>query len=159
MGFEPTTPTLARLCSTPELHPHPKRGYAAKAANSSYAKTGPALQPMPATSAGVFPVAPGGLDFAARVLYWRANAYRQWLMAPARSSFGNVVAFPRPRPFRGAAARDDGARTSGNAALLGVAVVVVVGGGFLVDRIASIPRHVDGNFSKHRPCHSFVNAN
>src|SRR2546421_600066 len=30
MGFEPTTPTLARLCSTPELHPHPKRGYAAK---------------------------------------------------------------------------------------------------------------------------------
>src|SRR5437763_946452 len=27
MGFEPTTPTLARLCSTPELHPHPERGY------------------------------------------------------------------------------------------------------------------------------------
>jgi hypothetical protein len=25
MGFEPTTPTLARLCSTPELHPHPYR--------------------------------------------------------------------------------------------------------------------------------------
>ena len=24
MGFEPTTPTLARLCSTPELRPHPK---------------------------------------------------------------------------------------------------------------------------------------
>ena len=23
MGFEPTTLTLARLCSTPELHPHP----------------------------------------------------------------------------------------------------------------------------------------
>jgi hypothetical protein len=22
MGFEPTTPTLARLCSTPELRPH-----------------------------------------------------------------------------------------------------------------------------------------
>jgi hypothetical protein len=22
-GFEPPTPTLARLCSTPELHPHP----------------------------------------------------------------------------------------------------------------------------------------
>ena len=21
-GFEPSTPTLARLCSTPELHPH-----------------------------------------------------------------------------------------------------------------------------------------
>ena len=34
MGFEPTTPTLARLCSTPELHPHPAPGasrlYAAK---------------------------------------------------------------------------------------------------------------------------------
>ena len=24
MGFEPTTPTLARLCSTPELRPHPE---------------------------------------------------------------------------------------------------------------------------------------
>ena len=24
-GFEPSTPTLARLCSTPELHPHPER--------------------------------------------------------------------------------------------------------------------------------------
>ena len=49
MGFEPTTPTLARLCSTPELHPHPKRGYAAKLMElrclASYAKTGPALQP------------------------------------------------------------------------------------------------------------------
>jgi hypothetical protein len=22
-GFEPSTPTLARLCSTPELHPQP----------------------------------------------------------------------------------------------------------------------------------------
>ena len=93
------------------------------------------------------------------VLYWRANAYRQWLMAPARSSFGNVVAFPRPRPFRGAAARDDGTRSSGNAALLSVAVLVVVGGVFLVEGITSIPRHIDCNFSKHRPCHSFVNAN
>ena len=25
MGFEPTTPTLARLCSTPELHPQPRQ--------------------------------------------------------------------------------------------------------------------------------------
>ena len=32
MGFEPTTPTLARLCSTPELHPHPQEGKAAAAA-------------------------------------------------------------------------------------------------------------------------------
>jgi hypothetical protein len=113
----------------------------------------------PAAPAGVFPVAPGELDFTGRVLYWRANAYRQWLMVPARSNVANVVAFPRPRPFRGAAARDDGARTSGNAALLTVAVLVVVGGVFLVDRIISIPRHIDCNFSKHRPCHSFVNAN
>ena len=28
-GFEPSTPTLARLCSTPELHPHPLDGVAA----------------------------------------------------------------------------------------------------------------------------------
>ncbi len=26
MGFEPTTPTLARLCSTPELRPHSVEG-------------------------------------------------------------------------------------------------------------------------------------
>ena len=25
-GFEPPTPTLARLCSTPELHPHQPAG-------------------------------------------------------------------------------------------------------------------------------------
>ena len=80
-------------------------------------------------------------------------------MAPARSNFSNVVAFPRPRPFRGAAARDEERRAAGNAALLTVAVLVVVGGVFLVDRIASIPRHIDCNFSKHRPCHSFVDAN
>ena len=29
MGFEPTTPTLARLCSTPELRPHPMLGFIA----------------------------------------------------------------------------------------------------------------------------------
>src|ERR1700722_18478585 len=28
-GFEPSTPTLARLCSPPELHPRPKGGAAA----------------------------------------------------------------------------------------------------------------------------------
>jgi hypothetical protein len=27
-GFEPSTPTLARSCSTPELHPHPNSGRA-----------------------------------------------------------------------------------------------------------------------------------
>ena len=37
MGFEPTTPTLARLCSTPELHPLVREttsasGYIAEAA-------------------------------------------------------------------------------------------------------------------------------
>ena len=78
-------------------------------------------------------------------------------MAPSRSSFANVVPFPRP--FRAAAAQDDEKRASGNAALLAVAVLIVVGGVFLVDGITSIPRHVDCNFSKHRPCHSFVDAN
>jgi hypothetical protein len=80
-------------------------------------------------------------------------------MAPARSNVANVVAFPRPRPFRAAAAPDEARRAAGNAALLTVAMLVVVGGVFLVDRIISIARHIDCNFSKHRPCHSFVNAN
>jgi hypothetical protein len=79
------------------------------------------------------------------------------MATPSGSSFGNVVPFPRP--YSHAAAQDDGARASGNAALLTVAVLVVVGGVFLVDRITSIPRHIDCNFSKHRPCHSFVHAN
>jgi hypothetical protein len=30
-GFEPSTPTLARLCSTPELHPRPRAVHAANA--------------------------------------------------------------------------------------------------------------------------------
>jgi hypothetical protein len=112
----------------------------------------------PAAPAGVFPVAARGLDFGGRVPYWRdwrANAYRQWLMAPARS---NVVV-PFPRPFRAAAAPDEARRAAGNAALLTVAALVVIGGVFLVEGITSIPRHIDCNFSKHRPCHSFVTAN
>ena len=42
-GFEPSTPTLARLCSTPELHPHPRKqgGFAA---GECYAKTLASLQ-------------------------------------------------------------------------------------------------------------------
>jgi hypothetical protein len=50
MGFEPTTPTLARLCSTPELHPHPKEayhhryGWAWPMARPSYAKECKPLQ-------------------------------------------------------------------------------------------------------------------
>src|SRR5438128_4589567 len=37
-GFEPSTPTLARLCSTPELHPHPISGRWAAGRVKSYAK-------------------------------------------------------------------------------------------------------------------------
>ena len=44
MGFEPTTPTLARLCSTPELHPHdasrlaaPRGLYASTSARTQHA--------------------------------------------------------------------------------------------------------------------------
>ena len=47
-GFEPSTPTLARLCSTPELHPHPRwvrRPTALDPRRSCYAKERPALQP------------------------------------------------------------------------------------------------------------------
>src|SRR5258706_623991 len=44
-GFEPSTPTLARSCSTPELHPHPWDTAEASADIHSYAKPGPPLQP------------------------------------------------------------------------------------------------------------------
>src|ERR1700730_14980644 len=36
-GFAPSTPTLARLCSTPELHPHPCRAQHARLAARLYA--------------------------------------------------------------------------------------------------------------------------
>ena len=79
------------------------------------------------------------------------------MTAPAPSNFANVVPFPRP--FRAVAAPDEGPRGVGNAALATVAVLVVIGGTLLLNGLASIPRHIDCNFSKHRPCHSFVHAN
>jgi len=75
------------------------------------------------------------------------------MAAPARSGVANVIPFPRPFRTR---PPDDRARTSGNAALLAVAILIVIGGVFLVDALASIPRHLDCNFSKHRPCHHFA---
>src|SRR5262245_8826180 len=46
-GFEPSTPTLARLCSTPELHPRPNPATPDEKAgrSSTYAKREQALQP------------------------------------------------------------------------------------------------------------------
>src|SRR5947209_11537401 len=43
-GFEPSTPTLARSCSTPELHPHPRTGEWVAAGRATYAKSGSRLQ-------------------------------------------------------------------------------------------------------------------
>ena len=46
-GFEPSTPTLARLCSTPELHPHPRMPRRRGAERLSYAKYGRRMQQAP----------------------------------------------------------------------------------------------------------------
>src|SRR5215472_14650270 len=86
--------------------------------------------------------------------YIGAPAYlgnRSWQLRPHRAS-------PTSRPFRAAAAAapHKSGRAAGNAALLSVGVAIVVAGVFLLQGITSIPRHVDCNFSKHRPCHSFV---
>jgi hypothetical protein len=78
------------------------------------------------------------------------------VIARPEFNLANVIAFPRP--FRGPDARDLARRGPGNAALLAVALLVVVSGVWLVTGITSIPRHVDCNFSQHRPCHSFVSA-
>ena len=44
-GFEPSTPTLARSCSTTELHPHPRVWRRSRAGNGqSYAKCRPRMQ-------------------------------------------------------------------------------------------------------------------
>src|ERR1700716_339448 len=44
-GFEPSTPTLARSCSTTELHPHPRDWRRSRADNGqSYAKCAPRMQ-------------------------------------------------------------------------------------------------------------------
>jgi hypothetical protein len=46
-GFEPSTPTLARSCSTTELHPHPRDWRRAITDNGqSYAKCGPRMQQL-----------------------------------------------------------------------------------------------------------------
>src|SRR4051812_6273426 len=48
-GFEPSTPTLARSCSTPELHPHPNSVDQRPPEHpATYAKRCPPLQPLPA---------------------------------------------------------------------------------------------------------------
>jgi hypothetical protein len=47
-GFEPSTPTLARSCSTPELHPHPNSVDQRPPEHpATYAKRCPPLQPPP----------------------------------------------------------------------------------------------------------------
>ena len=43
-GFEPSTPTLARSCSTPELHPHPRGRRGCTDDRQSYAKCGRRMQ-------------------------------------------------------------------------------------------------------------------
>jgi hypothetical protein len=43
-GFEPSTPTLARSCSTTELHPHPRGRRWCADDGQSYAKCGPRMQ-------------------------------------------------------------------------------------------------------------------
>ena len=43
-GLEPSTPTLARSCSTTELHPHPGLTAIAHRQRQSYAKCGPRMQ-------------------------------------------------------------------------------------------------------------------
>ena len=97
------------------------------------------------------------LYLAAQSMYLAAQSMSAIAMAaPARSNVVNVIAFPRP--FR-ARPPDDRVRASGNAALLAVAILIVIGGVVLVDALAGIPRHVDCNFSKHRPCHHFAEAN
>src|SRR3954447_25700499 len=50
-GFEPSTPTLARSCSTPELHPHPNSvDQRPPEPPATYAKRCPPLQPPPCSA-------------------------------------------------------------------------------------------------------------
>jgi hypothetical protein len=62
-GFEPSTPTLARSCSTPELHPHPWEGRLNVTGDrQTYAKCGPRMQ-QPATGNRKRPKRPISLSF------------------------------------------------------------------------------------------------
>src|ERR1700722_7476562 len=49
-GLEPSTPTLARACSTTELHPHPMPAAIARRQRQSYAKCGPRMQQQAASA-------------------------------------------------------------------------------------------------------------
>ena len=65
-GFEPSTPTLARSCSTTELHPHPSVWRRSLAGNGqSYAKCGSRMQ-LPARDPNrqLAFIGDNGLDFA-----------------------------------------------------------------------------------------------
>ena len=62
-GFEPSTPTLARSCSTPELHPHPwERRPTVTGDRQSYAKCGQRMQ-QPATGNRKWHKSPISLSF------------------------------------------------------------------------------------------------
>src|SRR3984957_10690381 len=49
-GLEPSTPTLARSCSTTELHPHPMPAAIARRQRQSYAKGAPRMQQQAASA-------------------------------------------------------------------------------------------------------------
>ena len=66
-GFEPSTPTLARSCSTPELHPHPLGSRPSGRQTRSYAKRRGALQPQQKARVAKW-------RFGARPLHCRARA-------------------------------------------------------------------------------------
>ncbi len=60
-GLEPSTPTLARSCSTTELHPHPRSQRLLASDEQSYAKCRPRMQQpvIPPPNAGERPISRG----------------------------------------------------------------------------------------------------
>src|SRR5258707_545489 len=79
-GFEPSTPTLARSCSTTELHPHPRDWRRSLAGNGqSYAKCGSRMQQPPREPPawpGNQPDHPAMRDNVGKSARNRANGFR-----------------------------------------------------------------------------------
>jgi hypothetical protein len=64
---------------------------------------------------------------------------------------------PLFRPFPATGDDDYRGRMRANAAAFALCVILVTAGVWLMVEIASLPQHLDCNFSRHRPCHTTAN--
>src|SRR5579872_3334545 len=102
-GFEPSTPTLARSCSTPELHPHPLR-----LSSDRHRRPADLCQKRPANATARWRLKSAKSVRNCRVmaksdrnLPCARNFRATRLSRPREGSRGNRLKFPAKPPFGG----------------------------------------------------------